>query len=207
MSGKGEALGTPERVGLRRSWGVCWGRRSSPGIRGTLMLCRGGGAWAPCQPPGVLSCTAEQGQGPPGALRGPAVPRLQTGTGWKNLAHRRPGWGLATLLARPPWPHPCQPLSHQWESKAGRVLAGGGGGLCSGEQGGVEAQTAILWRGLGVAGGSLWKRGSAAGGAGTVPRPGGPLPELGVQRHLGGVPTRPSAGALADPGLPCTLLQ
>ena len=87
-------------------------------------------------------------------------------------------------------------------------MQAGVGGLCSGEQGGVEAQTrASLWRGLGVAGRSLRKRGSAAGGAGTAPRPGGPLPELGVQRHLGGVPTRPSAGALADPGLPSTLLQ
>lgn len=58
----------------------------------------------------------------------------------------------------------------------------------------MEAQTrASLWRGLGVAPGSL--------GAGIAPRPGGPLAELGVQRHLGSVPTRPGAGALADPGL------
>lgn len=38
------------------------------------------------------------------------------------------GGALANLLARPPWPPPCQALSHQWESEAGRVLAGGGGG-------------------------------------------------------------------------------
>lgn len=77
------------------------------------------------------------------------------------------GGALATLLARPLWPHPCQALSHQWESEAGRVLAGGGRGPCSGEKGGAEAPTRTsLWRGLGVAAGSLWKRGSAAGGAG-----------------------------------------
>lgn len=58
----------------------------------------------------------------------------------------------------------------------------------------MEAQTrASLWRGLGVAPGSL--------GAGIAPQPGGPLAELGVQRHLGSVPTRPGAGAPADPGL------
>lgn len=53
VSGRGEALGTPEGMGLR----PCWGRRPSPWDQGYPHALPRGGAWAPWQPPGVFSCT------------------------------------------------------------------------------------------------------------------------------------------------------
>lgn len=93
---KGRSTRNPGGGGAQTFLGRLLGKKALSWDQGYLHALPRGGAWAPCQPPGVLSCTAERGQDPPGALRGPAVPCVQTGTGWKNLAHRRPGWGLAT---------------------------------------------------------------------------------------------------------------